>query len=116
MTTTLLVRPRGDAQRGLAASPVPGAPSPGALAARWAPIVIRLAVAGDRAALERLAELDSAHVPAGATLIAMRDGVAVAAMSLEDRATIADPFIATADLVAMLGLRAAQLDGGGGSR
>jgi hypothetical protein len=40
-----------------------------------------------------------------------RDGRPVAAVSLSDGAVIADPFVATADVVALLQLRARQLGG-----
>jgi hypothetical protein len=76
----------------------------------WAAVVIRLAVADDRAALRRLAELDSAAPLHGATLLAEQHGRPVAALSLKDGSAIGDPFVATADLLALLRLRAAQLE------
>ncbi len=75
----------------------------------WGPIVIRVATANDRTPLERLAALDSTERPTGTTLIAERLERPVAALSLSDGKVIADPFIATGDIVALLTLRAQQL-------
>jgi hypothetical protein len=76
---------------------------------RWAPIVIRLATAGDGRALERLAQLDSASAPAGQTVIAELDGRPVVAISLADGSTIADPFVPTSEISELVRLRADQL-------
>jgi hypothetical protein len=70
-------------------------------------ITIRYATAADRVALERLAVLDSAPALAGDVLLAEVDDEAVAAIELAGGATIADPFRPTAELVELLGLRAA---------
>jgi len=78
-------------------------------AARVDPLVIRPGLAADRDALQRLAFLDSARYPAGETIVAEQAGSLVAAISLEDGATIADPFRATADIVTLLQVRAGQL-------
>ena len=75
----------------------------------WAAVVIRPAVAADANALLRLAELDSALVPAGDTVVAEQGGSLIAAVALSDGASISDPFRPTADIVALLQLRAAQL-------
>ncbi len=75
----------------------------------WAPIVVRIATAGDRASLERLAALDSAERPAGPTLIGTLMQQPVAALSLSDGTVIADPFVDTRDIVELLRLRARQL-------
>jgi hypothetical protein len=72
-------------------------------------IGIRLAVHADRAALTRLAALDSAPVPLGATLVADLDGEIVAAHQLGGTASIADPFLPTLDARELLELRANQL-------
>lgn len=74
-------------------------------------IVIRLSRAEDERALERLAGLDSAAVPAAPMLVAEADGALRAALSLHDGAVIADPFHRTAQLVALLVARAQQLRG-----
>lgn len=76
---------------------------------RWAPLVIRLAVAADDAKLRRLAHLDSARPLSGQALLAEQSGSLVAALSLDDGAAIADPFVPSADAVTMLCVRAAQL-------
>jgi hypothetical protein len=55
-----------------------------------------------------LAELDEAPTPRGEVLIAFVDGQAVAALSLQDGRTVANPFVPTADAVELLTLRAAQ--------
>jgi hypothetical protein len=75
------------------------------------PVTIRRATAADRVALERLAALDSAPAPVGDVLIAEIADEAVAAIELAGGATIADPFRPTAELVELLGMRAATLRG-----
>jgi hypothetical protein len=88
--------------RGLAMPPATTAPS----------VLIRAARGSDGAALTRLAALDSAPVPAGDLLVGEADGELVAARSLATGAVIADPFRPTADVVALLGLRAGALADG----
>ena len=70
---------------------------------------IRAATDADAPALLRLARLDSSRPPAGRIVVAEDRGALVAAMSIDDGATIADPFKATAPVVAMLRLRAEQV-------
>jgi len=65
-------------------------------------ISLRRAVSADDAALHRLAQLDSQRLPAGTHLVAERDGVLIAALAQPSGATIADPFVASADAVALL--------------
>jgi hypothetical protein len=65
-------------------------------------VVLRFAGARDDAGLRRLAELDSATVPAGRLLLAEVDGTLRAAYSPEGGAVIADPFHPTAHLIALL--------------
>jgi hypothetical protein len=61
----------------------------------------------DAADLLRLARLDSqGRPPEGRLVVAIDDGVMVAAMAVESGATIADPFRPTAQIVALLRLRA----------
>jgi len=72
-------------------------------------ITIRPAYADDELAIRRLAELDSAGVPEGPLLLAEVEGELRAAISLRDQTVIADPFVRTADLVALLAFNAAQL-------
>jgi hypothetical protein len=73
------------------------------------PLTVRFAGAADEPALRRLAELDCAAVPSVPLLLGERDGRAVAALSLNDGTVVANPFVATADVVALLELRARQL-------
>ena len=79
-------------------------------------ITIRRATAADRPALERLAALDSAPVPAGELLIGETAGTPAVAVAITDGTAVADPFLPTADLVAVLRLRAATLRGSAGAR
>ena len=74
-------------------------------------VLIRAARGSDGDALGRLAALDSASVPAGDLLVAESDGALVAALAPETGAAIADPFHPTADVVALLALRAERLRG-----
>jgi hypothetical protein len=73
-------------------------------------VTVRHAHVGDEAALARLAELDSAKAPAGPALVAEADARILAALPLGSGRPIADPFVPTAELVALLQLRAEQLD------
>ena len=66
------------------------------------PITIRQGLDSDASDLRRLAELDSARPLAGPALIAEHGGHAVAAVSLDGRRSIADPFLPTANVVEML--------------
>ena len=60
----------------------------------------------DRAAVARLAALDSTDVPASPVLVAEVDGEPQAALSLRDGSVAADPFSPTAQLVSLLRLHA----------
>ena len=79
-------------------------------------INIRLATPSDRMELIRLAALDSAPAPLGKTLVALIDGELVAALAIDRGRVIADPFRETAEVGALLELRAAQLPRGSASR
>jgi hypothetical protein len=73
-------------------------------------ISIRIATSDDTMALARLAALDSGSVPSGPILLAERDGELHAALALSGTgAVIADPFVPTVELVALLRVRAARL-------
>jgi hypothetical protein len=73
-----------------------------------ASITIRPAYADDELALVRLAALDSAEGPPPAPrVVAEIDGELRAALSLWDGSAIADPFFATADIIALLRAHAA---------
>jgi hypothetical protein len=72
-------------------------------------ITVRTAVASDLSELARLAALDSGTPPRGPALIAEADSRMLAALPLGSGRPIADPFEPTAEIVALLQLRAAQL-------
>jgi len=72
-------------------------------------LAIRPATADDSADVARLAALDSAAVPTGALLLGIVDGRAVAALSVDSGAVVADPFSPSADLVNLLRQRAERL-------
>ena len=71
-------------------------------------ITIREARSEDAAAVLRLAALDDRPVPSGSALLAFVDGQLAAARSLRHGHTVADPFLRTADVIALLDLRAHQ--------
>jgi hypothetical protein len=73
------------------------------------PIELRIASAGDEAALERLAGLDSRPLPPGPHLVATREGRIDAALSLSTRELVADPFRRTAELADLLRLLARRV-------
>jgi len=75
------------------------------------PVTVRFAAPDDTGGLARIAELDSAALPAPPLLVGERAGRPVAALSLADGSVVADPFVPTADVVALLALRARQLRG-----
>lgn len=80
------------------------APRPGSA------VTIRRAREEDARAVARVAALDSRRVPDGDLLVAVVDGVVVAALALEPpHAHVADPFHPTVAEVALLQTRAAQL-------
>ena len=70
---------------------------------------VRLMRPEDRAAVCRLAALDSGPVPFGAWLVAEVEGELWAAMPLHGGRPVADPFRHTADLVSLLEMRAGQM-------
>jgi uncharacterized protein (DUF849 family) len=72
-------------------------------------LVIRRATADDLAALRYLAALDSARALVGDVLVAESGGVVRAAYSVDEQRAIADPFVPTSDLVALLEARAAPM-------
>jgi hypothetical protein len=75
-------------------------------------ITLRLARRADAGALEQLAQLASTAAPRGAALLAEVDGQLWAALPLSGGDALRDPFRPTAELCALLGMRASQLDGG----
>ena len=72
--------------------------------------VIRLASDADEAALERLAQLDSARPLQHPILVAEIRGQVAAALDMDQKRTIADPFQRTAMLRAQLHARAKAFD------
>jgi hypothetical protein len=67
--------------------------------------VIRNATPADRDLLERIARLDTQASIVGPALIGEIGGQAAAALAVDDGRVIADPFMRTADLVALLRVR-----------
>jgi hypothetical protein len=78
-----------------------------------ASVTIRDASGEDIGALERLSELDSSRLPEGPMVVAEVGHHVRAAYSLSEGRAIADPFHRTQELVALLELRAGQLNGAG---
>lgn len=72
-------------------------------------IVLRPANFADEDDLRRLAALDSSRPLKDPVLLARVDGEVLAALSMTDGQTIADPFAPTGELVDLLRLRAALL-------
>jgi len=72
---------------------------------------LRLAGAAETQVVRRLAALDDAPELEGQVLLALIDGEAVAALSLRDQRVVANPFVLTRDVVALLRLRAEHLLG-----
>jgi hypothetical protein len=70
---------------------------------------IRYAGADDAETLRRLAELDSRSALTGPVVLAEDDGVAIAAFSMADGRTVADPFRHTARALVHLRMRANAL-------
>jgi hypothetical protein len=72
-------------------------------------VVIRRSAAGDGPALIALAALDGREWRSGPALLAEVDGSLRAALPLDGTAAFSDPFHSTAELLALLELRAVQL-------
>jgi hypothetical protein len=72
-------------------------------------VTIRMATDADSGALHRLAVLDSTSYSGGRALVAEVGGELWAAISLDDDATMADPFRPSAELILLLAERARQL-------
>jgi hypothetical protein len=68
--------------------------------------IIRPATADDAIALRRLAAVSHVAPLAGRSLVALHDGVLVAALSLDENRTIADPDLAPSYVTTLLRLRA----------
>jgi hypothetical protein len=72
-------------------------------------LTVRPSTAGDRAALARLAQLDSAPPPVGDYLLALEGGELRAAVPMGPGRALADPFYPTRHLLAILALRLGML-------
>jgi hypothetical protein len=72
-------------------------------------VTIRRATPADGVALDRLAALDSAVPLRGDVLVAEAGGRVSAALSVRSGRVVSNPFIPTADLVALLRARADRL-------
>jgi hypothetical protein len=73
------------------------------------PMLMRRATEADAARIRVIARLDDKRLPSGPFLVAELSGEVVAALSLTSGTVVADPFRPTADAVAMLRLRRAQV-------
>jgi len=78
-------------------------------------LALRVAQSDETPVVRRLAALDDSRPLHGDVLLALVDGEAVAAVSLDDGRVVANPFLPTADTVKLLSLRASQLTGPSGS-
>jgi hypothetical protein len=72
-------------------------------------VTIRRSAPGDGPAISRLGRLEDRRPARGPYVLAERGGEIFAAVPLSGGAPLADPFMRTADVVAMLELRARQL-------
>ena len=72
-------------------------------------LTIRYATEDDADAIARLARLDSSRPPRGVVLLAEVGGELRAAISVDDRHAVADPFRPTGELVWILNERARRL-------
>ena len=75
----------------------------------FAPVTVRWEAPGDHDAIHELEELSASPLLQGTLLVAERAGQIVAAISLESGLTVADPFVPTADVQALLAFRAEQV-------
>jgi hypothetical protein len=77
-------------------------------------ITIQMLNEKDAEELRDVAERDSRPMPTGKVLGARMDGRLVAARSINDGHAVADPFVHTAGIQALLAERASQIRGTGG--
>lgn len=73
-------------------------------------VVIRRSTSADGPVLAALSALDSAPMPFGRALVAEVGGTPRAVLPLDGGRPFGDPFVPTRELVALLELRAAQID------
>jgi hypothetical protein len=76
---------------------------------RYDAVTVRLAGEQDELALRKLAELDGSPEPRAPVLVAEAEGRVMAARSLSDGRSVADPFRHTAHLKELLALRSVHL-------
>jgi hypothetical protein len=72
-------------------------------------VAVRVARAEDESAIHRIASLDGKKAPAGRVLVAEADAEIIAALPIGGGQAVADPFRWTADVVALMEMRAEQL-------
>jgi hypothetical protein len=82
---------------------------------RSASVRVRHFAERDIDGIRQLAALDEKPVPIGAVLVAEQAGELVAALPLDGGDALADPFKPTADIVALLQMRARQLEKANGA-
>jgi hypothetical protein len=95
--------------RGRASRTAPSSGGREASAPAGAEVVIRRTSPTDGPALAALATLDSAPLPLGPSLVAEVSGVPLAVLPLDGGRSFGDPFAQTDQLVALLELRAEQI-------
>jgi hypothetical protein len=78
-------------------------------------ITVRSSTSADVGALARLAALDSGSPPRGPALVAEADSRILAALPIGSGRPIADPFEPTAEIVALLEMRRAQMEAADGA-
>ena len=78
-------------------------------------ITVRSSTSADVSALARLAALDSGSPPRGPALVAEADSRILAALPIGSGRPIADPFEPTAEIVALLEMRRAQMESADGA-
>jgi len=88
---------------------IKSAPVAGDSSAPESEVVIRRSTSADGPALAALSALDSAAMPLGPALVAEVAGSPRAVLPLDGGRPFGDPFRQTAELVALLELRAAQM-------
>ncbi len=75
----------------------------------FAPVTVRWEAPGDHDAVHELEELSGAPILQGTLLVAEQAERIVAAVALESGRVVADPFVPTADVQALLAFRAEQV-------
>jgi len=86
-------------------------PSDAVHASQTQTIALRIVASDEGEVVTRLAALDDARALDGQVLLAVADGEPIAALSLDDGRVVANPFVRTADAVALLRLREQHLRG-----